>query len=657
MRQWKAPPIEKRWVGIATDTHAELAGAVSSWLSAEGVYFALFEFPSMASPRSAMVDFTADGAFMQLQGRRATNWITNALAGIRPQTILLIGLTDAQKSYLSPLWPAELLIEIDSGDQILDRLPPRSKAAPLLCRRSEIGPGLLRAKSLGVALVCEESAAHVGGTQNGGGGGGIVLIESDGGICDLIAVNYAFSIQADVVFVSAIERRKLEALPRQIEAWSRDRSSPAFREVRREITGRIKDIDFSQYDFATFFTAGLPYGLVLKNTLPCTHVLRGPWLGSFIANTIVQEHRPITFDTALVFSPQLFASEETTSLIKQLEAGHHHVERLLGTEATLEHLNRYGTLFPYDLMHICSHGGETDGWYSKLRFMDRAGIKHDLEFYEVVGHSPAPDEMVRVEKKAIFIALDNLEWRSEPLNMYPKYVFEDMFKAIAENADQTVRKRVRRPIAQSCHIQCYDSIHQGAFQNLAGFGRPVIFNNTCSSSYEMAVQFTAAGARCYIGTLWSVGNTCAMQAADTFYANLLRSANILATFAAMMKSIASKQYRDVYIFWGLHISTFRKAQENATEKLLGALVETYRIWRRTALSAPEQNAKRNSVENLLFLQAQILRRLSPEQREQFAEFRRSQLSHEDDPVVPPDQDEITRTPSELILHTELRKKS
>jgi hypothetical protein len=658
MPQWKAPQIERRWVAITTKPHAALAAIVSSHFRAPGVYFAVFEFPSIPTPRSPVIDYSADGAFGQIVGTRAATWINNALAGIQPGTILLLGLTEAEKTYLAPLLPAPKVVEINSADDIGRCLPPTSPAVgSLRCRPQEAVLGLAHAKFLGKALVIDEGAEPLVTSVHRHGGPSIVIVESDGGIDDLVAVNYAFAIDADVTFVPAIDRRELDGLPRQLDAWSRDRSSRAFDPLRRQITIRIKQIDFRRYEVATFFTVGLPYGLVLKNTLPCSHVLKGPYCGPFVTNSIAQEYWPITFDSALLFSPELFASEETADIAKALDADHYSVRLLLGSEATLKNLDNYGSLFPYDVLHICSHGGETDGYKSTLEFVDRLGGKHRLDFYEIVGFSPSGGEMVRVETKAIFVALDGLKWRSEPLKTYPKYVFDDMFVALKEDRGRITRQRVHDPIALSCHIQCYDSIHQGVFQHLAAFGRPLVFNNTCSSNYEMAGMFAAAGARCYIGTLWAVDNSTAVRAATMFYGEALKHGNILAAFAVMNKSIRNKQCRDVYIYWGLQFSSMPKPAHKSLDKVFAALVDAGRIWVRRTAVAPNPEIKRNCVEALKFLRTEILGLFAPGRLEQLRDFDFSIPDEYERMLPPPSPDELARAASGMTLRSELRKRT
>jgi hypothetical protein len=100
-------------------------------------------------------------------------------------------------------------------------------------------------------------------------------------------------------------------------------------------------------------------------------------------------------------------------------------------------------------------------------------------------------------------------------------------------------------------IRCHDGLHQGAFQTLADLGRPLVFNNTCSSSHELAPIFISAGARAYLGTLWDVGNTAAVQAAKTFYTNVMKDQNLLAAFYDMVQLPTRSKDANVYILWGL----------------------------------------------------------------------------------------------------------
>jgi hypothetical protein len=212
-----------------------------------------------------------------------------------------------------------------------------------------------------------------------------------------------------------------------------------------------------------------------------------------------------------------------------------------------------------------------------------------------------------VHQKIIFHQLDGHRWMSEPLNTFPKYVFEDMMKAIkADNLGTVVRTPHRSPIALSCHIECHRSIHQGHFGQLAGFGNPIVFSNTCSSSHELAVNFLSAGARGYVGTLWRVGNNEAKQAAISFYRSVFRQHNVLTAFNEMLQSIQTPKYRHVYVYWGFHFSTLKRPSEAQEYEILEALMFLWHLWLAKVATTQDEVVRRNALPILRFLAQQII---------------------------------------------------
>ncbi len=615
------PRIDSRYACIATNTNVVLAAVISSYFQEAGVYFPVFEFPSIDTPHLPSSEFGKDGYFGRVIGSRAAHHINNALARIQPESILLLGLTETEKSYLYALLPSGILIEINAIEDISRRLPFASAAKDsFLCRSSQIIEGLLLAKFAHKYLTLDESAPPLS-TKHLHGGSGILVIENGREVNDVAAINYAFAINADVVLVPPIDRQQIRSLPQQLRAWSSDHSHHSYEEVRRLISKRIKGVNFLQYKFATFFTTGLPYGLIINNVVPCSHVLKELDSGVFIANNLVEEHDPMTFDSALLFSPQRFPLEETDDIFRTLNNSNYTVKLLVGRDATVKRLDNYGSFFPFDILHICSHGGETDGYFVTQEFTDREGNRHRCEFYEVVGFAPTGGEMVMVTRKMIFKTLDGFPWMSSPLKSIPHYVFEDMMKALkSDRVAGLVRVRVTSPIALSCHIDCYDSIHQGEFQSLAGVGHPIVFNNTCASSHELAASFVGAGARSYIGTLWSVGNETAKRAATVFYEEAIRQGNLLAAYFAMNQSISNKKYQNVYILWGLHFSSFPKPSKKSDAKIFQALVTDYFRWLKKIQTTPDLEVKQNSMRIAAFLSEEIARNFSQDRLDEIANF-------------------------------------
>jgi hypothetical protein len=649
MAESTLPHIETRCVCIATHGQVALAAVVSSHFSEAGVYFPVYEFPSIDVPYSPSSDFGKDGYLGRVMGDRAAHEINNSLARLQPDFILLVGMTENQKSYLRAILPSQKLVEISSLDDVPTRLPfSLPMTDPVRCKAAQLSDGLLLAKFSHKPLVIDESAPLLP-TKHLHRGEGVLLIENDTSVPDMAAINYGFAINADVILVPAIDKNQARSLPRQLEAWSKDKSHHEFAWAKRAASKRLREAKVADYKFATFFTKGLPYGLFIGNAIPCSHVMKQLDCGLFITNALIEEHIPIGVASAIVFSPELFASEETEDIDRLLEANNYTVTRLLGKKATVEQLTNYGSHFPYDLMHICAHGGEVDGYFVVQEFTDRDGKSHKLEFYEVVGFSPTEGDMVRVHRKLIFTSFDGFPWMSPPLKSYPRYVFEDMMVATRLDPESKVlRVPFKSKIALSCHIQCADSIHQGVFQGLGGIGHPFVFNNTCSSSHEIAAMIIHAGARSYIGTLWSVGNETAKRAAKAFYESLIQQGNLLSAFFAMNKTITNKKYEDVYIFWGLHFSTLAKVSVKSDAKIFADLIGLYLSWLKKIQTTADPEVRRNSIPVARFLADEIMRRFTPERLKEIESFDPTKLD-EEERSAPQAADDFSRGVSEIDI--------
>jgi hypothetical protein len=367
----------------------------------------------------------------------------------------------------------------------------------------------------------------------------------------------------------------------------------------------LRSVSWSNYRAVTFFTEGVPYGLLISNRVPCAHVLRNLQGALFVLNRLLDEYVPRYFGSALLFSPQSFNDEEIGSVDRLMCTQNLITKTVLGTDATVKNLDSFGSYYPYDILHICAHGGETNGYFVMQDFIDRKGAQHTIEFYEVLGFEPASSQTVVVHRKLIFHKLDGHFWMTPPLEKIERYIFEDLMVALREKV-QVNRVRYKSPIALSCHIKCSDSIHQGEFTSLAGFGMPLVFNNTCSSSHELAVNFIHAGARCYIGSLWSVGNETATKAAKLFYGELADSGEVLKAFFKMIESIPKGRYSNIYIMWGMPFSSFTFPKERSSEMLAAAILQTFRIWLAKVKGTQDEEVRKNCLRPLRLIAQQAL---------------------------------------------------
>jgi hypothetical protein len=140
--------------------------------------------------------------------------------------------------------------------------------------------------------------------------------------------------------------------------------------------------------------------------------------------------------------------------------------------------------FPFDIFHICTHGGELTGWTFEQYFIDRLGTKYTMTYDEVASFSKGkkPDG-IEVQRKWYPTSLNGFAWNSQELRNknYPSSVFHDMFKAVhAANAIDK-KQLAKKKIPNSCYIETVDGHYQGMLRFLASHNSPIMFNNFCWS--------------------------------------------------------------------------------------------------------------------------------------------------------------------------------
>ncbi len=616
----KAPEINDRYLYIVDRDSVALAAVTSSYLSRTESYLPLFMFPPMTAAKSDGDNLRSDNYLSNLLGNDAAVLINNAWARMRgSEYLILVGLSRNQASYLSIPKGTKVIEIADLGD-IAKKLSALAlpEQGELTCKTSDILKGLFIAQREGKRLVVDEGARALPEAEKRKGG--IVVVENNDDASSVIAVNYASSVNANLLVVDPIAKRDVHHIHRSIQEWKDKGDDAQLQKVKDTILQRINGIPFSEFKYATFFTEGLPYTLAIGSVIPCSYVHLSLKPDLFVFNSIIFEHIEI-FNSAVVFSPVFFADEETRWLVEFFTQNNYYLRQLIGPDASFANLHFNVQHFPYNVLHICSHGGEVDGWEVSEEFVDRDGKTHLIEYDEVVGYDPVPDKdgRIPVHRKTIFRKLDGFAWMTEELDKQkiPDYVLHDMWKALYHDQrgkinTNAMRKKKGR-IASSCAIRCADSIHQGEFSILASHSSPVVFNNTCWSWYEVAKFFLACGARGYIGTLWAIDNDAAILGARTFYSNVF-SGTVLDAFHRAVKAINGTQSKDIYIYWGLHFTTLSPARgaEQSRSEVFSELLQAVGGWRRQIESTTSMEVKRNAMRVLKSVLHELNSNFGPE---------------------------------------------
>ena len=102
---------------------------------------------------------------------------------------------------------------------------------------------------------------------------GIVIVEAvRADVSTVIAINYASSIDADICVVDALPEHEGREIPKWIYDWKEQNDNSQLLRLEETALKRIGAIHFNEYQYATFFTEGIPYSFAIKNIIPCSHV-------------------------------------------------------------------------------------------------------------------------------------------------------------------------------------------------------------------------------------------------------------------------------------------------------------------------------------------------------------------------------------------------
>jgi len=597
------PKFNTKFFCILNQKSVNLAALISSYIYDESHYTPIFKCidPTTYAPNKLDEGFHED--YISVVSMReldvhASNAL-NMLGGC--EYLILGGLNDKQKSYFTFLNNYNI-IEIENEEEVHLYLNSiTNKTGSFKCNENSILEGLYSAARENSYIEIDNSEQDI--ILSPAGENGIVIVEDTESVAVISAINYCLSIGA---FLKIIAKPNIDAKYSiaKIEEW-KSGNEQSLLDLKAEVYNSIEDISLMNFSYATFFTIGIPYSLIIENIIPSSHVHLYLNPERFIFNSIYYETN-YRLASSIVFSPLEFVDEETVFVKNQLLQKYYNVKSLIGNDATVNNLDSAVRELPYNILHICSHGGEISGFEINENFTDRDGKKHSVKYDEVVSYAPAPGkEMVRVTIKRIIREFDGFDWRKDnkEKSKNESYVYADMHKAISG-----IEKPTRIPkdiIPDSCSIKCVDFIYQAMFNTLASTYSPLIFNNTCQSWYEIAQAFISSGARGYIGTLWNVDNSVASKFAESFYESLFNS-TVLNSLFESLKLCEKNPNENIYIYWGLHFTTMPVGEsiENSRMSIAEELLKSLDRWKQHKTTVENQYIE-NIDENIKWIASEL----------------------------------------------------
>lgn len=586
MEVFNPPQLRSDFVIIANSEEYVLAAQIISYLFNPKEYIPFFSFIPVDVGRD---DVPKTPDIYAIQRRRAENFsvlVNNALAENKGcETLIYVGLSSCQRSYLNFDKYFDVLEINDEADvrTYLDGFGYH-KDTVLTCSETQVTIGLVIAlkqnRILQIGVHNEELDLPIESGEIGA-----VIIEIENNLTGIIAIAYACSISASIFFVDKLEDDEEHDVLYLLERWSHNESG-ALAKLKKKITSRLNPINYSAFQFLTFFTAGLPYSLCVQ-AIPVSHVNMDYRPDFFIFNAILNETNKLS-GSAVIFSTQSFNDEETPKLTSLLEFENFYQRRLIGNGATSYNLKNTIERYPFDLLHICGHGGSINGTYCSVQFQDKEGKSHIIEFDHVLCISLTPyEDMHCVESIYYFRKFNGFIWKSRALKEqgYHKELYASIEKEISKAFTKKKVKVLKHldNVINTNVTKCTDFHYQGIFDQIASHEcHPFIFNNSCWSWMTISTNFLTSGARGYLGTLRDIKNDLAVKFSLEFYENVFSNQSIVQAINHATKSTIKESDENLFLFWGLHFSTLKNVNpvKSSKERVLRNLGSSLGLWNR-----------------------------------------------------------------------------
>ena len=544
---------------------AELAARLSCILSRRGHYLPVLDGPRMGRPDN------------DNEAVRRNNAI--ARAGVRKVT--LGNLDPDQDAAMRALLPAGSVGSVTAEDvaQFYQAEPDRPK---LRWGRSQIGVGLLEALRSGRAIHFADDPSPVVPLTEAKH---LVVCEAGEDLSEVIAANYAFALDADLVVIPEVAKATAEAITEELYSLY-DRRDVGAAHAFAHLAGRVRDLcpgfDAPEGGSMTFFTSHVPFGLAFPE-VPTTHLRTYPDLGVAVLNGLASEQGDRAgVRCAVLIDPGRTPALEIEAAAASLAKRQVFVRAYPGPTANVRAVTDLVELFPYDLLLFATHCGDADGYRFTYEFADSSGRDRRLvvDIALGIGRTDNPD-ILEVMQFQRFHELDGVDWRdpAKANKIEVGTAIRDWLELTKEpNPLEPVTKELIPRVLGSAVLQVYDNHYLAMPRTLADHGSPIVFNNACASWHELANRFMFAGARAYIGTLYPVTGAEAAEVAKHTIEHHNGQALAHALWDAQNSVYGGGGGRRPYVIVGVYPQRLRVTPDDVPAYILRRLKASLASW-------------------------------------------------------------------------------
>jgi len=585
----KCPPISEQFI-FADD--AKLAAQLSCALSSPGIYLPVCDGPRTQRP---------DNQFEVLRRH-------NAMGRARANVAFMVGLSDEAFSALSQSLNSRRSVRCQRITVSADIVPLAQQndgREVLVWGRDRIAVGLLKALRTGQDIRFEDRPSPYDWVTSKNGH--LVVCEEGEEISEVIAANYAYALDAGLLLIPKVDEDQADDILEAFYKFNDRDSDYAPAEAQRRLTQELLNLCGSipvPEGGSITFIGKLPFGFAYPEH-PSTHLFEYPDLGCAVVNGFAAEQpkEPGTGVVVLV-DPGTTPAPEIQSAIDLLEHRRAFIRVYQGRSANVRHVSEMLEHFPFDLLIIATHCGDSSGYRWTYQFTDSEGLFRTLVVDLAVGFQRTDDpNILKVGHYFRFISLDGVDWtdRVAKSKMYVGNAIHDFNRLIDDGPSklEPVTKEIVDRVVGSSAMMMSDSNFIFAHHSMADVGTPIIINNACVSWHRLASNMIYAGARAYIGTLFPVtpieASEVITKVLDTHWGKPLA----VALWSAQRDVYESGQRRP-YVVAGVFPQRLRVEPLDYPERIRRRLGSSLAGWKKMLAGTDTSDAKRiNAVRDII----------------------------------------------------------
>lgn len=378
----KCPPIQN--LAILSDD-AELAARLCCVFKRPGYYLPILDGPRMTRP----------------DGRGEAVRRNNAISKAGVMRVALADLTAEQHDAMANLLPSKSIQTI-TANELDATLRERPSSSVLKWGRNNIGVGLLTALRENQLLEFTDGAetrnAELKGRQH------LVVCEAGEPLSEVIAANYAFALDADLLIIPQVDKGTAEDLTEKLYSLYDLRGQSATDSLV-QLAKRVRELCpgiVPPDGGITFFTGHIPYGFGFPE-VPSTHLALYPDLGCSVLNGFAAGNADTTgIRCAVLVDPGQTKSPEVEVVARSLAKRSVFVRGYPWKTANVRDITNTVELFPYDFLLFATHCGDADGYRFTYEFNDASGRTRRLVVDTAIGvaQTDVPD-MLNVSKRPV----------------------------------------------------------------------------------------------------------------------------------------------------------------------------------------------------------------------------------------------------------------